>query len=63
MKACSDRFEIGSDVWHETKEKIMNEIKFQRHRASFDAWIIQETFKKTLFSGDQFIRDSISGKY
>lgn len=40
------------EVWHETKEKIMNEMKFQRHRASFDAWIIQETFKKTLFPGN-----------
>ncbi len=35
-------------VWHETKDRIMSENKIQRHRASFDAWIIQETFRLTM---------------
>ena len=34
--------------WHETKEKVLAEVKKHRHRASFDAWIIQETYKRTL---------------
>lgn len=34
--------------WHETKNKILAEVKQRRHRASFDAWIIQETYKRTL---------------
>lgn len=34
--------------WHATKEKIIKEADLTRHRASYDAWIIQETFKQTL---------------
>lgn len=34
--------------WHETKDKMLADLKKQRHRASFDAWIIQETYKRTL---------------
>lgn len=34
--------------WHETKDKLLAEVKKHRHRASFDAWIIQETYKRTL---------------
>ncbi len=33
--------------WHETKDKILGEVEKHHHRASFDAWIIQETFKRT----------------
>lgn len=33
--------------WHETKDKLLAEVKKHRHRASFDAWIIQETWKRT----------------
>ena len=35
-------------VWHETKDRIVIETDMSRHRASFDAWIIQETFRQTL---------------
>jgi hypothetical protein len=35
-------------VWHETKDKVIIEMNLTRHRASNDAWIIQETFKQTL---------------
>ena len=34
--------------WYETKDRILAEVKKHRHRASFDAWIIQETYKRTL---------------
>jgi len=34
--------------WHETKDLVIEEMDLVRHRASYDAWIIQETFKKTL---------------
>ena len=34
--------------WKETKDNIIHKLKLARHRASNDAWIIQETFKKTL---------------
>jgi hypothetical protein len=34
--------------WHETKDRILAEVTERRHRASFDAWIIQETYKRTL---------------
>ena len=35
------------NVWHETKNKIIIQHKIQRHRASNDAWLIQETYRKT----------------
>ena len=34
--------------WHETKDRILAGVEKHRHRASFDAWLIQETYKKTL---------------
>ena len=34
-------------VWHETKDKIVEEMDLQRHRASYDAYIIQQTWLKT----------------
>jgi len=35
------------ETWHDTKDKLLKEIKQQRHRASFDAWVIQETYERT----------------
>ena len=35
-------------VWHDTKEKVIKQKNLTRHRASNDAWIIQETFKQSL---------------
>ena len=34
-------------TWHETKDRIIGDNQSARHRASFDAWIIQETFRQT----------------
>ena len=34
--------------WHDTKDRILAAVKNHRHRASFDAWIIQETYTRTL---------------
>jgi hypothetical protein len=34
-------------TWHDTKERILGEVENHRHRASFDAWIIQETYRRT----------------
>ncbi len=36
------------DIWHETKAQLIAEYRLQRHRASNDAWIVQQTFKRTL---------------
>ena len=33
--------------WHETKDQVLAEVVQRRHRASFDAWIVQETYKRT----------------
>ncbi len=37
--------------WHEVKDKVIEELSFQRHRASQDAVIIQETYAQTRESG------------
>jgi hypothetical protein len=34
-------------IWHQTKDQVIEELNLTRHRASNDAWIIQETFRKT----------------
>ena len=34
--------------WHETKDRVLAEVQKHRHRASFDAWIIQQTYQRTL---------------
>ena len=36
------------EIWHETKDKVIEEMELKRHRASYDAYIIQETYKRTL---------------
>ena len=33
--------------WHATKDQVLAEVKKHRHRASFDAWLIQETYCRT----------------
>jgi hypothetical protein len=35
-------------VWYETRDALLAETELQRHRASNDAWIIQETYRRTL---------------
>lgn len=35
------------EIWKETKNRIINELNLTRHRASTDAFIIQETYRKT----------------
>jgi hypothetical protein len=35
-------------IWHDTRDKVIGEMQRLRHRASFDAWLIQETYKRTL---------------
>ena len=34
--------------WHATKDKVIEDLELKRHRASYDALIIQETYKRTL---------------
>lgn len=35
-------------LWDETKVRVTEEAKLPRHRASNDAWLIQETYRHTL---------------
>jgi hypothetical protein len=34
--------------WHKTKDRLIEKMKLTRHRASYDAWLIQETYCQTL---------------
>ena len=34
-------------IWQDTKKKVIEELELTRHRASNDAWIIQETYRQT----------------
>ncbi len=38
------------EIWHDTKDKVIDDMELKRHRASYDAMIIQETYKRTLQS-------------
>jgi hypothetical protein len=35
-------------LWPEMRDAVVSELGLTRHRASNDAWIIQETFARTL---------------
>lgn len=35
-------------IWHQTKDAIVSETEITRHRASNDAWLVQETYRQTL---------------
>lgn len=35
------------EIWHSTKSQILEESQGVRHRASYDAWVVQETFRRT----------------
>jgi hypothetical protein len=35
------------EVWHEVKKEVIADLSLTRHRASFDALIIQETYLRT----------------
>ena len=41
--------------WHETKDQVIKDMELKRHRASYDAWIIQETYKRTLVEATSLI--------
>lgn len=34
--------------WHLTKDRVIGEMAARRHRASYDAWAIQQTYNRTL---------------
>jgi hypothetical protein len=36
--------------WHAIKERVINELKLTRHRASNDAYIIQETYRRSVLA-------------
>lgn len=33
--------------WHAEKERVLASLELSRHRASHDAWVIQETYRRT----------------
>ncbi len=35
------------DIWHETKDRVLAELGQKRHRASFDALVVQQTYERT----------------
>ncbi len=39
--------EAQMEIWHVTKDQVIIDLKLERHRASNDAAIIQETFRRT----------------
>jgi hypothetical protein len=38
--------------WHQAKEGLIEEMNITRHRASIDAWVVQETYRRTLQPAD-----------
>ena len=40
--------EAQMENWHKTKDQVIKDLDLSRHRASYDAWVIQETYKRTL---------------
>lgn len=44
--------ELQMDNWREIKQQVVEELNLTRHRASNDARIIQETYKRSLLISD-----------
>jgi len=42
--------EFQMDHWHKTKHRVVEDMVKTRHRASYDAWAIQETYNRTLLA-------------
>ena len=40
--------ETQIEIWRDTRDEVIQELGLRRHRASNDAWIIQETYMRTL---------------
>ena len=38
------------EIWHHTRQQVIEDLRLVRHRASHDALIIQETYRRTLNS-------------
>jgi hypothetical protein len=45
--------EYQMEVWYTTKRHVIEETDIPRHRASHDAWVIQETYKRTLIQNQK----------
>ena len=41
-----------ADIWHQVKAQVIEDFGFQRHRASNDARILQQTYQRTLHLTD-----------
>lgn len=39
--------EAQMQLWHEEKDRVLATLDLSRHRASHDAWVIQETYNRT----------------
>jgi hypothetical protein len=39
--------ESQMEIWHATKDELLRELGQHRHRASFDAYVVQETWQRT----------------
>ena len=42
--------ESQMEIWHDIKDQVIDEYKLKRHRASIDAFIIQETYFRTKYN-------------
>ena len=40
-------------LWHETKKRVIEDLSLTRHRASSDAFIIQETYRRTRIASEE----------
>lgn len=38
-------------AWHATKDRVLDDLALRRHRASYDAFVVQETWMRTKVSG------------
>jgi hypothetical protein len=39
--------ELQMQLWHQEKDSVLASLDLSRHRASHDAWVIQETYRRT----------------
>ena len=41
------------EIWHDTKDRVLADLGQRRHRASFDALVVQQTYERTRVATQQ----------
>lgn len=53
--------EAQFEIWDDAKSEVIKDLQANRHRASQDAWIIQQTYSRTQYQCDKSAKCALVG--